>query len=81
MQANAPQQLNAIYIGDALDYFFNNASMNLYDGDIAINLMDLFPMVKQRFALMNILSLILSIYELKSIESNWSTPAVGSDKS
>jgi hypothetical protein len=42
-----------IYLGPALEYFFNNAEINLYDGDIKINLMDLFPMLKQRYALRN----------------------------
>jgi hypothetical protein len=42
--------LSPLYIEDALDYFLNNAHMNLYDEDIYINLMDFFSMQKQRYS-------------------------------
>lgn len=55
-----PQHIG--YLGEALNYFFNNAVMNLYDEDIAINLMDLFPLLKQRRALRYTVYLMLVNY-------------------
>jgi hypothetical protein len=56
------QSINPLYIGEALEYFVTHASMNLYDNDIPINLMDIFPMLKQRFCLENTLLLVLHEY-------------------
>ena len=42
---NPPQ-----YLGDALQYFFNNAHIKIYQGNTPINLLNLFPLLKQGFA-------------------------------
>lgn len=45
-----------VYCGPALLNFFSKATLNLYDGNVTINLMDFFPLLKQGYALRSILS-------------------------
>src|SRR5437868_4065193 len=40
-----------IQLGEALRYFFNHAKINIYQGHIAINLMDYFPALKNGYLL------------------------------
>lgn len=42
--------INKMYFYAAPQYFFQNARLNIYQGNIAINLMNLFPLLKQGYA-------------------------------
>lgn len=39
-----------VYLGEALIYFFNNVQLNIYQGNVPINLMNWFPLLKQGLA-------------------------------
>lgn len=51
-----------VYLGEALRYFFNHASINIYQGNIEINLMNLFPFLKGRYALNDTVTQIFKLY-------------------
>ena len=65
-------------LGNALQYFFNNAKINIWQGNIAINLMDYFPLIKQGFALKGSLMQIMFLYarmnELITLDANFLIP-------
>ena len=50
------------YLGDALKYFFNHAEINIYQGNININLMNFFPLLKQGFTTKEMSWNVLVIY-------------------
>lgn len=51
-----------VYIEDALDYFVKNAIIEVYDGNIVINLVDYFPLLKQRYTLRGTLTSFFHLY-------------------
>lgn len=63
-----------LYLGKSLKYFFDHACINIYQGHVAINLMDYFPLLKTGFCtkltLDNIMNLYIKINELKDDKLN-----------
>ncbi len=51
-----------IYMSPALLYFFQNANINLSEGNTVINLMDFFPLLKQGYGIKTIIPVIEYIY-------------------
>lgn len=51
-----------VYLGDALQYFVKNAHINIYQGNVAINLIDYLPLIKVGYANLSTMYLILLIY-------------------
>lgn len=49
--------LNSNYVD-----FFNSIELTLYDGNIAINLIDLFPLVKQGYAIFLTVEYLVRLY-------------------
>lgn len=45
--------MSGIYLYEPLQYFFQNAKLNIYQGSIAINLINLFPLLKQGYETTN----------------------------
>lgn len=57
-------QIKPVYIGNALEYFFDNATINVYHENTSINLIDLFPILKQRYTFPLTVELIQRCYIL-----------------
>lgn len=55
-------EFQPVELGPALKYFFNNAKMNIYQGQIPINLLDHFPMLKAGYGRLNIVYKMLNNY-------------------
>ena len=51
-----------VQLGPALLLFLQHAQLNLYSGQLVINLMDLFPMAKQGYATRNLITVLFFMY-------------------
>lgn len=62
-----------IKLGPALIYFFNNAKLNIYQGQISINLMDYFPTLKRGYAILSTIYCMMNNYMIMngSISNNY----------
>lgn len=62
----SPEKLAATYthkyLGEALQYFFSRAVMNLYDGNNPVNILDYCPMLKQGHALSTTSVAVFALY-------------------
>jgi hypothetical protein len=59
-----------IFLQTALGYFFDNAVIPLQLGNVTINLLDYFPLLKQGYTLLPTLSDLMAVYRIKHKLSN-----------
>lgn len=53
---------SVLYLGPALHYFFRNARIDIYHGELVINLMDWFPLLKQGHGSMKTVYSMMHVY-------------------